>query len=138
MERPIKVRLTTDLTRYHPKLQVGAEGYTVGVYGMWSRGSDRFIGVRFPEAGTFDILWQSLEIIDEEFQRDAAEHKQKKQELLKQASNVVKAVGPRGGFRYLSYQYPEGHISTSDRAEAEQLLALFTQYGIPVREEVIP
>jgi hypothetical protein len=50
MERPIKVRLTADLTRYHPKLQVGAEGYTVGAYGMWSRGSDRFIGVRFPEA----------------------------------------------------------------------------------------
>jgi hypothetical protein len=58
--------------------------------------------------------------------------------MLKQATNVVKAVGPRGGFRYLSYQYPEGHFSTSDRAEAEELLKLFAEYGLPVREEVVP
>src|SRR5262249_11216563 len=77
-------------------------------YDMWSRGSDRFIGVRFPIAGTFDILWDSLEITDEQFLAERAVYEQKRWEQLKEAKEVVRYVGPKGGFKYLSYQYPAG------------------------------
>jgi hypothetical protein len=50
-ERRLRVRLTTDLSRYHAGLTVGAEGVTVGAAGTWSRGSDRFVGVMFPGIG---------------------------------------------------------------------------------------
>ena len=63
----VRVRLTEDLTRYHPKLIVGAEGITIGQYGMWSRQFDRFVGVNFDGIGPFDILWKGLEIIDKEY-----------------------------------------------------------------------
>jgi hypothetical protein len=134
-DRPIKVRLKVNLTQYHPGLLAGAEGVTVGAYGMWSRGSDRFIGVRFPNAGTFDILWESLEITDEEFLAERAAREQKRWEQLKEAQDVVRYVGPKGGFKYLSYQYPGGHVSTGSRDAADKLIAFFNQHGIPVREE---
>jgi hypothetical protein len=101
----IKVRLTTDLTKYHRDLLPGVEGHTVGQSGMWSRGSDRFIGVHFPNVGTFDVLWDSLEIIDAEYLARAAAKKQKKMEALKSAKRVVRTIGPAGGFKYLSYEY---------------------------------
>jgi hypothetical protein len=54
----LKVRLKVDLTKYHPDLVAGVEGDTVGAIGLWCRGSDRFVGVRFPST-TLDILWDS-------------------------------------------------------------------------------
>jgi hypothetical protein len=56
------VRLTVDLTRYHPSLKVGVEGVTIGAYGKWSRMYDRFTGVRFPQT-TLDVAWSSLEVV---------------------------------------------------------------------------
>lgn len=60
----IKVRLTTDLTHYHPALAPGSEGYTIGVYGQCSRISKRFTGVWFPGIQLLDVDWASLEVID--------------------------------------------------------------------------
>lgn len=141
MARSIKVRLTTDLTRYHPRLVPGTEGNTIGLYGMWSRGSDRFIGVHFPDIGAFDILWESLEIIDAEYLAEATERERKSQESLKSARNVVKFVGPRGGFKYLHYEYMDehgvtNHVSNGNRQDAEELIRLFRKYGIEIREEI--
>jgi len=140
VERSIKVRLTQDLTRYHPELVSGVEGVTVGQYGMWSRGSDRFVGVRFPEIGTFDILCEKLEIIDEEYLAEAEERDKRKWELLKNAKNVVRTIGPKGGFKYLSYEYLDekgipNHVSNGDRQAAEKLIAFFRKHGIEVRED---
>jgi len=140
MNRSIKVRLTQDLTRYHPGLVPGVEGVTVGQYGLWSRGSDRFVGVRFPDIGPFDILWDSLEIVDKEYLTEAAERDKRKWELLKLAKNVVRTVGPKGGFRHISYEYIDehgttSHVSNGDRQEAEKLVQFFQKYGIEVREE---
>jgi hypothetical protein len=134
-DRSIKVRLKVNLTQYHPGLVAGAEGMTAGASGIWSRGSDRFTGVRFPSAGTFDILWESLEIIDEQFLAERAASEQKKWEQLKEAKDVVRYVGPKGGFKYLSYQYPGGNVSTGSRDEADKLIEFFKQHGISVREE---
>ena len=68
--RAIRVRLRVSLTEYHPSLVAGAEGVTVETQGEWSRAFDRFTGVQFPEAGVRDILWTSLEIVDEEYLRE--------------------------------------------------------------------
>lgn len=138
---PVQVRLTTDLTRYHPRLEAGVEGVTIGQYGIWSRGSDRFVGVSFPGIGTFDVLWASLEIIDETYLAEAARRKAERMEALKSAVNVVRTRGPRGGFRYLSYQFiaadgVRNSVSTANRTEAEELIDFFNQHGIAVREEV--
>jgi len=134
-ERSIKVRLKVSLTQYHTGLVAGTEGMTTGASGTWSRGSDRFTGVRFPDEGTFDILWESLEIIDQQFLAENAAREQKKWEQLKEAKGIVKYVGPKGGFKYLSYQYPGGHVSVGSRDEADKLIEFFEQHGIPVREE---
>lgn len=140
VERSIKVRLTQDLTRYHPGLVPGVEGITVGRYGIWSRGSDWFIGVSFPEIGTFDILWEGLEIIDKDYLAEAEERETKKWELLKKARNVVRVVGSRGGFKYLSYEYTDenkitSHVSNTDRRAADKLIEFFRKHGIEIREE---
>ena len=34
---------------------------------MWSRANDNFVTVCFPNVATLDVLWKSLEIIDEEY-----------------------------------------------------------------------
>jgi hypothetical protein len=133
----IQVRLNTDLTQYHPSLVKNAEGVTVPNAGMWARGSDRFVSVRFEGAGIHDILWESLEIIDEEVNRELAKLREERLEDLKTARNVVQTMGPRGGFRCLSYEYDSrhggvNHISNANREEAEELVELFKTYNIEV------
>ena len=63
-----------------------------------------------------------------------------KYEPLKTARNVVKRVGPQGGFRSLEYEYinehgTSVHATTSVKAEAEQLEAFFARQSIPVTVE---
>jgi len=137
MEKRIKVKLKTDLSKYTSGLQPGVEGYTISQYGIWSRGSDRFIGVCFPGIATLDVLWESLEIIDKEYLEEIALHNKKHMEELKSAQNVIKYVGPKGGFRHLSYEYTtvEGnrsHASNGLKSEAERLIKIFEEYGIKV------
>lgn len=47
MNRGKKVWLKVDLTKYKPGLVAGTEGTIIGNHDIWSRGSDRFIGVHF-------------------------------------------------------------------------------------------
>jgi hypothetical protein len=61
-------------------------------------------------------------------------------EHLRNATDVVKAYGPRGGFRSLSYSYVDdqgvsNHASTGDRSEAEDLEEYFRSVGITITEE---
>ena len=66
-----------------------------------------------------------------------------REKSLLTARNVVKELGPKGGFRYLSYEYTaqEGytvHTGASSAAEARELEAFFNQHGFPItvrREE---
>lgn len=60
-----------------------------------------------------------------------------KDEPLKNAKNVVKKVGPQGGFRYLSYEYVDErgvlvHNNTTSKTEAERLEAFFARQNIPI------
>lgn len=141
MGTQIKVRLKADLTRYHPGLTPGVEGYTIGVYGEWSRNFDRFVGVCFPGIHTLDVTWDSLEIVDEEYLEQLAKEKQEKMAVLKNARNVVKRVGPRGGFRRLTYEYTDKtgvnvYEGTGLRSEAAEFESFFTEHGIPIKVEI--
>lgn len=130
----IKVRLNTDLTRYGEGLKKGIEGYTIGEYDVWSRGSDRFIGVCFPDIKTLDVLWDSLDIIDEDFLKGREENKKIFLEELKTATEVEKHVGPRGGFRYLSYKTNSRCVSNCFKDEALEIEKIIKSYGIEVKE----
>jgi hypothetical protein len=87
VERHIKVKLLTDLSKYAPGLVPGVEGHTIGQYGLWSRGSDRFIGVCFPGIAKLDVLWESIEVIDKEYLEEIA--------LLKKTDGRVKECSQR-------------------------------------------
>ena len=143
IEKGTKVKLTVDLTQYAKGLVAGTEGITVGRQGMWSRGSDRFITVRFPGITTLDVLWDSLEIIDEEALKEIDRQKQLFAENLKGAEDVTLYVGPRGGFKYLSYSYTDKesginvHTSEGFRDKAYRILDILKEYGIPVTKKTI-
>lgn len=62
---------------------------------------------------------------------------QAKYDLLKSAKNVIKYVGPKGGFHALSYDFENEcgetkHCSTGSKAEADRLEAFFAKHNIPV------
>lgn len=142
MTKHIKVKLNTDLSRYGEGLLPGIEGYTIGQYGIWSRSSDRFIGVCFPGIATLDVLWQSLEIIDDEYLSKVALLREKEMAELKSARNVIKYVGPRGGFRRISYEYIcsngiVGSVSNGFKKDADKLIEIFNKYGINVEIKTI-
>lgn len=62
---PTRVRLTTDLRRYHMHLASGTTGMTIPDYkvGVWGT-QDRFVAVKFDCCGaTLDILWGSLDVL---------------------------------------------------------------------------
>lgn len=108
----IKVKLKVDLTKYNPNLIIGTIGYTIGEYDIWSRGSDRFIGVCFPNIQTLDVLWSSLEIIDEELLSRIKTQEARYTEEIKTAKDVIKYLGPKGGFKGLSFNYTNSQGKT--------------------------
>lgn len=141
-DKQIKVRLMADLTQYGAGLTAGTEGITVGRQGMWSRGSDRFITVNFPGIATLDVLWKSLEIIDQDVLKEIDLQKKAFEESLKTAYDVVLCLGPKGGFRSLSYTYIDAqtgcsvHTSNGFRTEAIPIIEKLKAYQIPIREEI--
>jgi len=68
------------------------------------------------------------------------QHLEAKLEPLKTAQNVVKTVGPQGGFRHLSYEYVNEcgtltHTGTGSKTEAERLEMFFAKHNIPIKLE---
>ena len=66
-------------------------------------------------------------------------------DALKTATRVIKRIGPRAGFRTLSFCYMQDggvivHVTTSVREEAEALEKFFDQYGVEVDvvQEMLP
>ena len=140
MKDKINVRLKVDLSEYLTGLTTGTEGYTIGNYGMWSRSNDNFTGVHFPGIGSLDVLWSSLEIIDEEYLKEAEELRRQKLEEYKSAKDIIKYVGPRGGFKYLSFTYSNlngitVHYSNGFKQESEKLIEYFRELNLPITEE---
>jgi hypothetical protein len=139
MSSGIKVRLKTDLTRFHNGLAPGVEGRTTDQSGLWSRGSHRFTGVAFPGIGIFDVLWDGLEIIDEDYFAEQAKRKEEELQKRKSAKNVKRILGPKGEFKSLSYDYVNANgerrtVTTTNRNEAEILVKFFQGHGIKVSD----
>jgi len=61
-----KVKLNVDLTQYDSRCVEGSTGTTIPNYkvGIWG-GTDRFVAVSFDNGAVLDILYNSLEFIDE-------------------------------------------------------------------------
>jgi len=139
MEENIKVKLLVDLTRYANGLVEGSEGYTVGSQGMWSRANDNFVTVCFPGIATLDVLWQSLEIIDEEYLKKVEEENKKWKEQLKTAKCVELHLGPRGGFRTLQFEYRDDnkvvcHYAIGFKNKADKIIEFFKENNISIKE----
>ena len=65
-DKPLRVKLKVDLTKYDNRCKVGSIGYTIPdiKLSMWGD-QDRFVAVRFDNGAQLDVLWDSLEIINE-------------------------------------------------------------------------
>lgn len=129
----MRVRLLVDLTSYDPRCTAGSEGET-----CWASngGSDLLTGVMFDSGARLDVFSTGLEIIDEEYLRQNAE---RELEEARTARDVVLLTGPRGGYRYLSYQHSNGHISYGTACGTKLIrrkLDLLERAGVPVRVEV--
>lgn len=134
-KRPVRVRLNDDLRRYHAHLVPGSEGSMLpgAKVDMWGS-QDRFGAVRFDCCGAMlDVLLTGVTILDEEYLRELAEARAAELASLKDAREVELRLGPRGGFRSLSYRLPGQSRSMYDRAAADEHLAVFAKHDIPVR-----
>jgi hypothetical protein len=93
-----------------------------------------------PVMGQWTGQWRS-----DFFQFTAGQYRQHhaiKLEPLKTAQNVIKTVGPQGGFRHLSYEYVNErgtitHAGTGSKTEAERLETFFAKHNIPVKIEKV-
>lgn len=105
---------------------------------MWSRANDNFVTVCFPNVATLDVLWKSLEIIDEEYLKRVKERNAKWLEELKTAKNVELNLGPKGGFRSLSFEYMSDgvtiHYSNGFKNEAEKIMQVFKENNIQIKK----
>ena len=142
MKGRINVRLKVDLTQYLVGLIAGSEGYTIGNHGIWSRANDNFIGVHFPGIGSLDVLWSSLEIIDKEYLKEVEKRRKQRLEEYKSAREIVKYIGPRGGFKSLSFTYTDlngkiVHYSDGFKREAEKIIEYFRELNLQITEKVM-
>jgi len=133
-ENRLRVRLTVDLTRYHPLLVDGAEGVISSFIGS----DDRFWKVRFAGAGVWGILPDGLEILDKEYLEWREEEKRKRYEkIVREAKEGVWYLGPRGGYRGFSIEFEHGNDVAYGREEAEKIAKMLEYHGIPVQKEVM-
>ncbi len=62
-------------------------------------------------------------------------------EPLKTATNVTRMLGPRGGLRYLAYEYKNEqgvsvHTNANAKDEVARLEAFFAENGSPIRTQI--
>ena len=114
----IKVMLKTNLTRYARGLVAGSIGYTTGRNGEFSRYDDKFITVDFPGIATLDILWSSLEILDEEILLRMAKEEDYITDNIRKIQKADLFMGPLGGFRYLLIVIDNSEHRITDRERA--------------------
>lgn len=128
----MRVRLTANLTRYDSRLTGGQEGDTTG---RVSHLGDRFTFVLFDCGANLDVLWESIEVIDEAFLAAAKKRRDEEDIQLAQAADAVLHLGPNGGFKSLSYRLGATRTTNGLKDEAARIMAVLKSHGIPIREE---
>lgn len=135
-----KVKLKVDLTKYHQSLRIGVKGVTIGRQCMWSRNQDRFITVKFPKY-TLDVLWDGLEIIDEEYLNELKEYEKREKEKLKIAKDVELVVSKRSALKYISYETKYDniplHTSNGFRKSIIELIKIFSENNILIKIKIL-
>jgi hypothetical protein len=134
----VRVKLTKDLTRYDERLVIGAEGDTCEPQSKWARSNDNFVGVRFDNGACLDLVCSGLEVIDVAALKQASDFQKRLEADAASATNAELRVGPKGGFRSLSFSYEGGSYCTGFRDEANLLIAIIRKNGINVRRVVQP
>jgi hypothetical protein len=130
--RAVRVKLTTDLTRYHPELKVGTVGVTTWQNATWG------VYVDFPTAGRWDIISSGLQVIDEEYLKEQEKFAADEKERLKRATNVV-ATFRRKVLQELEYVVDgctthASYGASWARKEGLELIQFFKTHGIAVKE----
>ncbi|WP_026583988.1 hypothetical protein [Bacillus sp. J33] len=130
----IKVQLKHDLTRYHPQLTNGAVGHTTHLKTI----NDCFVKVYFPGAGHHDILWKSIEIIDEEYLEKRKKESDEKMKAIKENGKVELHWKKSGYLSSLRYEYRIGNQDFSHSIGFLDLAATlyedFRNNGIEIKE----
>ena len=116
-----RVRLTVDVyARHFPALRQGAEGV---VFGVARRGRDHLLHVVFPGAGRRTIPAAYLAPVSNPAQ------------AAQGVRPAVLVVGPRGGYRSLTYERQGETVTVTDRDAIRAHLEQLRQAGVPIREE---
>lgn len=132
----IKVRLNSDLSYYFPGLTCGLEGYTIG-NPFKGDTYDAVITVYFENYGMASIVTDRLEIIDEEYLAFLEIREKQFLSQLENASHIVKKVGPKGGFKSLTFTCSLGNLTFTDREKARKIETAFKEFGKDIEEVVI-
>lgn len=63
--KPKRVKLKIDLTKYNSRCKKNELGWTIPDYkvGIWGS-QDRFVAIKFDNGACLDVLWESLEILE--------------------------------------------------------------------------
>lgn len=132
----IKVELNSDLTHYLSKLTQGLIGYTIGN----AYKSDTYtavIDVSFENGVTAPITLDKLTIIDEEYLTFLEKRERKFLDSLANATNIIKKVGPKGGFKKLTFKYDFGEMDIYNRSQAEKIINEFEKLKKEIKEVII-
>lgn len=129
--RPIRMRITTDLTRYHVGLVSGAEGTTQfkpAPSGIWCF---------FPNVGWWDIVeGKGFEIIDGEYLQLKAEDNADELAAVRSAVSATLFLGPQRGFHGLRIECGNGKqaLMISDRKTADKYKQVLQEAGVAIHE----
>lgn len=127
---PKRVRLLCDLTTYDKRLVVGSLGHTTGRDGQWGS------MISYDCGAYLDTIYTSLEEVDDACPGpdDPAGYRQWKDDRLRKATDVRVQLGPRGGFRSLSYKVGDQCVEFYDKWWASQEIEQLRAVGTPVAE----
>lgn len=132
----IKVRLNSDLSHYRPGLVMGLEGYTFG-NPYQSDTYDAVINVEFENYGSASIVIDKLDIIDEEYLEFLKKRENDFLDSLKDATNIKKYIGPRGGFKRLEFNLKKEQFRFCDRNTSSKIEEHLRKLSKDIKEEVI-
>lgn len=110
----MKVKLLYDFTKYNEALQKGIEGDALETPEEQKirKPDDFFVRVNFGVT-TVDVPWRGLDIIDELYLKKKQDELDLYVSKLKTSKNVKLILGPKGGFKEISFEYlDEGELLT--------------------------
>lgn len=133
----IKVKLNSDLDHYRFGLSCGLIGYTLGN----PYKDDTYtavIQVYFEEIDAIiPVVLDKLDIIDDEYLKFLKKRESQCLKSLKNATDIIKYVGPRGGFKKLSFTLGKERLVFTERTMALKIEKQLNQFQKTIKMETI-